>query len=143
MASLGFREASHHCGLTSFGGNPLQTLRRSKQDGSGAVPGTAVKTGGVADFLWRATGCLNSFHLTAGDETDGAAIGRPERLRGTFGPGKTLRSDRADRADIKKPSDFRIAEVVLAGHKRERAPVGRNSEIRRIENTNAGNTLVS
>src|SRR5262245_59131256 len=114
MASLGFRESSHHCGLTSFGGNPLQTLRRSKHDGSGAVPGAAVKTGGFADFLWRATGCLNSFHFTAGDERDGAAVGGPERLGRAFGSGKTLRSDRADRADIKKPSGFRIAEVVLA-----------------------------
>src|SRR5262245_40178823 len=104
MARLGFREASKHFGLTAFGRNALQTLRRSKHDGSVAVPGAPVKTGGFANFLWRATRCLHPFHPAPGDEGDGAAVGRPERLRRAFGSGKTLRSDRAYRADIKKPS---------------------------------------
>src|SRR5215510_13797616 len=123
MASLGFREAGHHFGLTAFGGNPLQTRRRSKQDGAVAVPGAAVETGGFADFLWRVARCLHSFHSAPGHEPDGAAVGGPERLRRAFGPRKTLRSDRTDRADIKKPSGF-ITEVVLAGHKRQCTAVG-------------------
>src|SRR5262245_1629625 len=120
MAGLRFREVSHHFRFPAFSRNALQTLRRSKQDDPGSVPGAAVKAGCFADFLWRAARCFHSFQPASGDERDRAAVTGPERLRGPFGSGKTLRSDDADWADVEEPGIL----CCRTGYKSNRVTVG-------------------
>src|SRR5688572_24670043 len=61
------------------------------------APGSPGRQIGVADRLRRTTARGNALDLPVGEEADVAAVRRPERLSGTFGPRQWRRCQRIQR----------------------------------------------
>src|SRR5207248_1533194 len=91
-----------------------------------AAPRSPAIISGVTDPLWRPAGSLDLLEYSVREESDEAAVGRPERIRCVIGSVQWLSGERIERAH---------PELALAGGigcgEGEQAAVGRDSD--RIE----------
>ena len=127
--------------FSAFGRHAEQTLRGTEQDGPLAVPGAAGETGGVG----RSPGAARPRPPPAStlcrprSQSSGCRRTRMVARRLRFpaaAEASRRRSDERNRSHG-SPGDGR------PGHKRDRASVGRDREIRRIENRGTRDALKS
>src|SRR5437588_3076048 len=72
-------------------------VRCRKDDEAIAVPRPAPAGRGVAQSLGRTAVDIDPLQLSFGKESDGATIGRPERIGGVFGTRQRLSHERIER----------------------------------------------
>src|SRR5262245_34578946 len=113
---------------------PKQRLgcRRREQDDVVPIPRAATTGQGVTQHHRRSSGDADLLQLSAGEETDEAAIGRPERERRVFSARERAGVQAGDR------SQPQLIAVRTACDERESAAVRRYRDLRRHPGAAAG-----
>src|SRR5581483_1748284 len=126
---LGFVERGDGRGHASCCQNAMQrSVWFWREDNhSIAVPGSAIRIGGVADGQRRAAGDRNPLQLAVREEGYVLRIGRPEREARAVGPVEFLRCGRTERPDPQTP-----ALAALIGDERHIMAVGGDRDLHRI-----------
>ena len=127
MAKLSLTEHRSGRGHAPRRGHFLErrSIGRSKDNHSISIPRSAAIVRRVAQRNWRTAGHVNFFELSAREESERAAVGRPERRRGALRSGKRLRGERVERADPEKSFAFRAhcneCDLLAIGRNRHRS----------------------
>jgi hypothetical protein len=83
-----FVKSRHGDGRTAgFGHAVERPVRGSEQNAAVAAPGAAARVRRIAQDAWGSAGDTNGLELAAREESDGTAVGRPERIQSGRGLG--------------------------------------------------------